>query len=50
MLFLIVYTISLRLFTIVQRGDRELLKKALPNQLEKILNILEGFIIHRTPP
>jgi len=45
--FLTVYTISLRLFTIVEREDLELLKKALPHQLEKILNMLEGFIIHK---
>jgi len=43
--FLIIYTISLRLFRILERRDLELLKKALPNQLEKILNILEGFIV-----
>jgi len=42
--FLVVYTILLRLFKIVQRGELELLKKALPHQLEKILNMLEGFV------
>jgi len=46
--FLIIYIVSLRLFKIVGRGDLELLKKALPHQLEKILNMLENFIIHRT--
>ena len=45
--FLIIYTISLRLFKIVQRGDFELLKKALPHQLEKILNLIESFIAYR---
>jgi len=48
--FLTVYTISLRLFKIVERGDLELLKKALPHQLEKILKMLEGLIIYGTPP
>ena len=48
--FLTVYTISLRLFRIVERGDLELLKKALPHQLEKILKMLEGLIIYGTPP
>jgi O-antigen/teichoic acid export membrane protein len=47
-LFLVVYTISLRLFQIVERGELELLKKALPHQLEKILNMLGNFIVHRT--
>jgi len=45
-LFLIIYTISLRLFRIIERADVELLKKALPKQLEKIVNILEGYIAH----
>jgi len=48
--FLTVYTISLRLFKIVERGDLELLKKALPHQLEKILKMLEGLFIYGTPP
>jgi len=48
--FLIVYTILLRLFKIVAEGDLELLRKALPHQLEKILNILESFVVHRTLP
>jgi len=48
--FLTVYTISLRLFRIVERGDLELLKKALPHQLEKILKMLEGLFIYGTPP
>jgi len=46
--FLIVYTISLRLFKLVQRGELVLLKKALPHQLEKILNLIGSFIAHRT--
>ena len=46
--FLVVYTISLRLFKVAQREDFELLKKALPHQLEKILNIIESFITYRT--
>jgi len=28
--------------------ETELLKKALPYQLEKILNVLRNFIVHRT--
>jgi len=43
--FLVVYPICLRLFKIVERGDFELLRKALPHQLEKILNMLENLII-----
>jgi len=35
----------LRIFRIVERGDVELLKKALPHQLEKILNMLENLFI-----
>ena len=46
--FLIIYLISLRLFKVVERGDLELLRKALPYQLEKILNMLGNFIVHRT--
>jgi len=33
-------------FTIVEEGDLEPLRKALPHQLKKILKMLEGFIIH----
>jgi len=47
--FLIVYTTCLRLFRMVERRDLELLKKALPHQLEKILNVLDDFIIHGIP-
>jgi len=47
--FLTIYTILLRLFKTVEREDLELLKKALPHQLEEILNMLESFIAHRTP-
>jgi len=46
--FLIIYTISLRLFKLIQRGELVLLKKALPHQLEELLNMIERFIIHRT--
>jgi len=49
-IFLTVYVISLRLFKTVERGDFELLKKALPHQLEKILNLIESFIAHRKTP
>jgi len=45
--FLTVRTVSLRVFRVVERGRLELLKKALPNQLEKILNLIESFIAHR---
>jgi len=48
--FLTLYAISLRLFKIVAEEDLELFKKALPNQLEKILKMLENFVIHGTPP
>jgi len=37
------------LFKIIQRGELELLKKALPHQLEKILNMLEGFVPKNIP-
>jgi len=47
--FLTIYVISLRLFKTIERGDFELLKKALPHQLEKILNTLESFITYETP-
>jgi len=33
-------------FTIVEEGDLELLRKALPHQLNKTLKMFEGFIIH----
>jgi len=48
--FLIAYTIFSRLFRIIEKRDLELLRKALPNQLEKVLDMLEGLVIHRTPP
>jgi len=38
-----------RVFKRVERGDLELLKKAIPHELEKILNMLENLIIHGTP-
>jgi hypothetical protein len=43
--FLIVYTTFMKFFMIIGREDFELLRKALLDQLEKVLNILEGFII-----
>jgi len=46
--FLIAYIVSVRLFRILEREDLELLKKALPNQLERIVNIIENFITHGT--
>jgi len=46
--FLTVRTVSLRAFRVVERGGLELLEKALPNQLEKILNMIEGFITRGT--
>jgi len=46
--FLIIYTISLRLFRIVERRDLKLLKETLPHQLEKLLDVLEDFIIYGT--
>jgi len=38
----------LRPFRIIEVEDFKLLKKELPHQLEKILNMLENFIADRT--
>jgi len=45
----VAYILSLRLFRIVEKGDFELLRRAFPDQLERILNTLENFMISRTP-
>jgi hypothetical protein len=45
--FLIVYTTCLRLFRIVEKGDLELLSKALPHQLQRILDVIGSFVVHR---
>jgi len=47
--FLIIYAVSLRIFRIIEVGDFELLRKALPHRLEKTLTMIEAFITHRTP-
>jgi len=48
--FLIAYTFFLRLLRVIEERDLELLRKAMPNQLEKILDMLEGFVIHGARP
>jgi len=45
--FLRTYLISLGLFKVGETGDFEHLKKAIPHQLEKILNLIGSFIAHR---
>jgi len=45
--FLIFYAVSLRIFRIIEAGDFELLKKVLPHQLERTVNMIESFIEHR---
>ena len=43
--FLAIYTISVRLFRVVEEQDLEILEKALPRQLKRIVDMFEGFII-----
>jgi len=49
-LFLITYAVSLKRLKIVEIGDLDLLKKALPAELEKTVDRLGSFIANRTTP
>jgi len=48
--FLVVYAISLRFLRVIEERDLELLRKAFPHPLGRILNAIEGFIIRGILP